>query len=491
MEPRQLGVLMLALAVLVWVSSQRSPPRPLAPAPPAVPTVPEPPRRPCPPNGPCPQIGQSVANGPEQFGEVITCALPSERHIRNTGGSDGAGLCVFAALRQAGDWANEPVCLNVFEFMKSRPGGGYPDKVDQVLSACAQQMGRPLPGYVQHTGGDERFLQLALRTGRYPCVTYAGQDGVFYRAKIAHMVNLVHLSAQCAVIQDNNFPGQWLWLTPTEFLSRWRALGGGWAIILLPPGPPPIPVNRVPTAPVCWVQPTTAPEPAGYRWYADAGTAGLWYLFRDRTQVGTLHPDVRGYRSYDAERDQFTYGVAPVALPAGQTQDFGVETRHLGPPHYRLNGAPVPRDQAWAALTANSLIDDSGRWRLTIVGESPLRQRVRADLEQHPSLREWRERLLVQDYPPEHWAVTSVGLVAGLTVQMPADEQGRGGVLFRCATYPGPEALATALRKADPNYRPERDPDPTRSISPADVPAATWILAMVGVWLFLSRKERA
>ena len=38
------------------------------------------------------------------------------------------------------------------------------------------------------------------------------------------------MSDRFAVIQDNNFPGKWLWMSPGDFLTRWKGTGGGWAI---------------------------------------------------------------------------------------------------------------------------------------------------------------------------------------------------------------------------------------------------------------------
>ena len=96
--------------------------------------------------------------------------------------------------------------------------------------------------YVQHTGGDEEFLRLALKTQRMPGRTYAGRDSR-YNGPIAHMVNLVYLDDTSAAILDNNFPDKPLWMTRKEFLDRWRDHGGGWAVVLLNSPPPPPPTN--------------------------------------------------------------------------------------------------------------------------------------------------------------------------------------------------------------------------------------------------------
>jgi hypothetical protein len=184
------------------------------------------------------------AGGRGNHGEEVTVDLPDSQHLRNTGGSDGLGLCVFTSIDHAARYQNCPALIGFRDFMTRHPGGGWPEKVDQYIPRMAASKSLSPPEYVQHTGGDVEFLKLALRTGRYVCVTYDGRDGVFYRSSIAHMVNLVHLSDQWAVIHDNNYPGKYLWMTPAEFVSRWRGGGGGWALVLLTSPPPPIPINK-------------------------------------------------------------------------------------------------------------------------------------------------------------------------------------------------------------------------------------------------------
>jgi hypothetical protein len=112
-----------------------------------------------------------------------------------------------------------------------------------LIPKIAADRGLPVPEYIQHNGGDMGFLKMALATGRMVSVTYAGFDNVYYSRQIPHMVNLVHLSDSWAVILDNNNPGKYLWMTPGEFERRWKAMSGGWAVVLLAPPPPPVPKN--------------------------------------------------------------------------------------------------------------------------------------------------------------------------------------------------------------------------------------------------------
>lgn len=191
-----------------------------------------------------PTYGDFKVGGRQLGDKIVAVDLPDSEHLRNTGGSDGSGLCVFTSIDHAARYQNVPALIGFRDYMTRFPGGGYPQKVDQYIPKMANSKGVGTPDYVQHTGGDEAFLRLALKTGRYPCVTYAGRDGVFYNGSIAHMVNLVYLTDTDAAIHDNNYPRKYLWMSREEFLQRWRAMGGGWALVLLGSPPPPIPVNK-------------------------------------------------------------------------------------------------------------------------------------------------------------------------------------------------------------------------------------------------------
>jgi hypothetical protein len=146
---------------------------------------------------------------------------------------------VFASITWSAKYQNERKLAELFEKMRREPGGGYPEKVDRMIAKYGNGA-----TYVQYEGNDPAVLQAALATGRMPCVTYNGQDP-HYPGKIAHMVNLTHLSGKWACISDNNFPedDQHVWMSPDEFMKRWRGGGMGWCVVLLAPPPPPPPFN--------------------------------------------------------------------------------------------------------------------------------------------------------------------------------------------------------------------------------------------------------
>ena len=338
--------------------------------------------------------------------------LPARRHVRNAAGADGLGLCVFTAVQQAADWHNVPELLGFQRWMAKRPGGGHPEKRDRELAAYCASQARPTPAYVQHVGGDEAFLYLAVKTGRMASITYAGADG-FYPGPVLHMVNLAHLDAERGAVIDNNRPGLWVWMSRRQLLNRWRgltdagtpmvvrdggqvfAVGGGWAVVLLAPPPPPYPTPRAVT-PEVPVERLPQVENFG--------------LLR--------RPEI------------------PVAPPAGD--NFGVDVTRLraAPRKYSLNGTEVSRAVAFAAVLA----DDSDRHHLTFVG-LPV-----------PTLpAALKDRVHVQAYDGGHWAVGQFGLRPGVTLRRPAT--GRVGAEVTHAEAFDAAALLAAIGGGPPEAK--------------------------------------
>lgn len=434
--------------------------------------------------------------------EEILLDLPGAEHLKNVAGRDGSGCCVFTSLEVAGRWANVAQ-LRGFQqkVAKNEPGGGWPEKVDRMLAKYA-----PGVEYVQYSGTDPALLQLALKTGRMPCVTYGYSPR--YGGRVAHMVNLVHYSAKWAAVLDNNFPGEdrYEWMAPDEFLYRWKlGDGNGWAVITLAPPPPPVPVNRA--ALPRWNGPVVgqcrggscapggppalplllAPPAPVYSWRRFPDDAGQVALFRDGVQVGGWSHEGGYFRAYDARTG--TWGakgqppVAPPPAPASRpaeappVKDFGVDRGRIPREEtYALNGRKVPAHEAHQAVTAGgSLADDSGKWHLTVVGSVAECQRVLDDLKTHPALAPFRDRLLVQTYRPDAWAVRGVNFPAGghptLVVQEAPRADGKARVLHAQHDYDdGPEGLAGALRKADPSYDPKKDADLRHAVLPLPQP---------------------
>jgi hypothetical protein len=148
------------------------------------------------------------------------------------------------------------------------------------------------------------------------------------------------------------------------------------------------------------------------------------------------------------------------------TLNFGLDRQYFEAPRqerYAINGLAVSREDVLKRLMA-SVPDDQSKPFLTVIGAVPARRQVLADLEAAPALAPWKGKLRVQAYAPDEWAVARAGFATGgsptLYYQAPD-----GTVLHRQDDYAGgADALATALRRADPSYNPAGDPDRRKAL---------------------------
>jgi hypothetical protein len=247
------------------------------------------------------------------------------------------------------------------------------------------------------------------------------------------------------VVLDNNHPGpeKLEWMSEAQFRRSYTGGASGWAVIPLRPGPPPVPRNQSPPERPTMIALCTA-------------------------ALLTLPP------------------------PAGSATNFGIDRDKLAAgERYTLNGRAASRDEAAQALGAPALPDDAALRRVTVIGPAEARARVVNDLQSSPALAPWRGKLVVTAHDPGHWQVARVGFVTGGRPTIYVQDAG-GRVLHRQDDYDdGPEGLASALRRIDPNYRPEADvdwrrkadvPAPLRSLS---VPWSAWALAGAAVLVYL------
>lgn len=347
-------------------------------------------------------------NSPDNT-EQLQIDLPAAEHMKNIGGRDGSGLCVFTSVEHSGRWQNVEQLTGFQLKMKKEDGGGWPEKVDKMILKYA-----PGTTYLQYSGDDPSLLKLALKTGRMPAVTYGYSPRYGGTGRIAHMVNLVHLSQKWAAILDNNFPGddKYEWMTPVEFTRRWKLGGGGWAVFLLSPPPPP--------------------------------------------------PPAANARSYTAQVDHESVPEKPAPAPEKEAEVFlfGVQMNPNTEKGCWHNGRKITAIEAESILEGGTLTDDSNKLRITIIGDPEKTRKPKADLEASA----WGPSILVQSYTPDAWAVTQVGLPTGgdprIVVQAAPGPDGTAAVLHSQADYTdGIDGLIGALRKKAPNYDPQRDKD--------------------------------
>jgi hypothetical protein len=165
--------------------------------------------------------------------------------MRNTVGTDRAGLCVWTSCKHAADYQLVDALAGVRKWHESKPGGGWPERVDKDLAAICKEQGVSVPRYVNYYGADPEPIKLALRTGRLVCCTYSwSPTGRYGNARIAHMVNLAHWDDKWVCVIDNNPPLKPEWFKADQAPRALRGPDGKyWAVIFLAPPPPPPPHN--------------------------------------------------------------------------------------------------------------------------------------------------------------------------------------------------------------------------------------------------------
>lgn len=440
--------------------------------------------------------------------------LPTSQHMRNTGGSDGAGLCVFTSVTVAARWQNLPEMEGFRAWAEKRPGGSLPDLLVADLKEYADEKGIKLPSYVQHVGGDAEFVRLVLSTRRMPAITYAGFDDFYgYNGRIYHMVNALHADGKDGAILDNNHPGEWYWMDDKQLFERFVGRGGrrsdkpfrpftpftpdrgvnhgilddatssgdGWAFVwTAPPPPPKRPVGPVvPALKVVWEKRLTE-------------TGAVWVAYVDGKLLGAYDKD--GWHSA-ANADAWFVDVSP--LPQGVTipTDFPLPERAFKPydpvntPKYVIDGVEVDEAAARAAIL-NDLSDDSNKYHLSFVGVD------RATVSEWMSgpLAPYADRLHVQAYNATDWAAKD-RLKSAVTLQEPAKAGGK--VVRESAAVPTADSVRKLLASVFEPAPIVPVPAPITPVTPVspDAPDAkpsspAWLLLLIAVLtvLFARRK---
>lgn len=222
-----------------------------------------------------------------------------------------------------------------------------------------------------------------------------------------------------------------------------------------------------------------------FRWEKQEG--GWYHLYHGQNIKGAYHPE-EGFRTWLGFGKWGEPTTSPVNEPVpfvGKKKDWmthGVDETQLnkGDPAYKLNGQPISKEDAYKAVQKGTLSDDSKKCRLVVIG--PGREQVIKDCASGELSGLLRD-CIVHDYAPDHWHVARAGFVTSgkPTIYFQAAD---GTVLHRQDDYEGgAAALAEAIRKADPNYKPTADPD-LRKTSPlpdlSGVPSWGWLLAALG-----------
>ncbi|WP_165250176.1 hypothetical protein [Paludisphaera soli] len=185
--------------------------------------------------------GQSIEDGGEVWtsepvyrGVRANAAVPAWLHILNEGGSDGAGLCVVASNTLDGLYQGVPEFAegkgsNVWRLAKERPGGYYPEKLEGLFRDAGLET-----AWFQAEGDAAELLAVIEHYNRQGIpVGITWNFGEHYGTNIHHMVSLIHLDSEMACIVDNNFPGEYVWVSRDELAKRIVDGPAGWVVVLL------------------------------------------------------------------------------------------------------------------------------------------------------------------------------------------------------------------------------------------------------------------
>lgn len=176
--------------------------------------------------------GEALTREPAYQGTTASAPIPPELHVKNEGGSDGAGLCVIASILANGMYQGVPGLVNegknsaLWRAAKSRRGGYWDRKLEQLVNEV-------MPGekWASYYGPDATVLDNLSRQG-YPIGATMNTGRNYGYGRIAHMISLLHYrTGGLACVLDNNFPGVYSWMPASEFDRRWKDYGNGWAWI--------------------------------------------------------------------------------------------------------------------------------------------------------------------------------------------------------------------------------------------------------------------
>jgi hypothetical protein len=243
---------------------------------------------------------------------------------------------------------------------------------------------------------------------------------------------------------------------------------------------------------------------SGYSWLADPNGSDQHYLFLGPTHVGTFFAQSGNYQRITpsgvwpieeppipaplkttqpkpytptvigktlpvayAEASMEEQGPFPREVPPDlpEWMTHGVDKEKIDPEkEYQINGHDVSRDKAFGTM-AGTLTDDRNKRFVTVVGDKAFIEEFNKLWAAMPAT--VKDAVHCQKYAKSNYAVSLGGFADGVSIQDVPDKEGKGKVLGRFRTVPTAQQLTEAIRRADPNYKPEADPDPTKPATPS------------------------
>jgi hypothetical protein len=259
-----------------------------------------------------------------------------------------------------------------------------------------------------------------------------------------------------------------------------------------------------------------------YRW-VQLPKEKQWALFQGNSQLGNFYEETGKYRKYYPEvlgwgQEEAPPIEAPVQVepePKGlekrqetaekKTADvqplqelldesgerllFGVvpSPHENGHNRYWVNDKEVSRTELYQKMD-RQVTDQSGKPFLTIIGPDSNRKAVLADIEKSPPLKELIGNYRLNAYAPDDWHVARLGFVSDgkptIYVQEP-----NGRVVHRQDEYHGPDELIGVLRKANDNYRKDKDPN-LATIGLVGLPLEAWLVIGLLFFFLIPRGDK-
>lgn len=176
--------------------------------------------------------GEVVLTEPVFNGVRANAPIPPEMHFKNTGGSDGAGLCVDTSMTIAGAyhgiadlWKLTQSALMVDA--RANPGGSWPEKLERELK--------------DHYPNEQWFMWESPTTEQVEAFNAQGlavctttNTGALYNYDyIYHYIVTIHLDDVFAMIVDSNDPGRYHAMPRAEFDRRAPNPDKMWATVWL------------------------------------------------------------------------------------------------------------------------------------------------------------------------------------------------------------------------------------------------------------------
>lgn len=163
---------------------------------------------------------------------------------------DGAGMCVNTSIETLARYLGLTDYYGFRDWSAGFSGGGWPERVDELIGRWERERGiKPVP-YLQYTGSDPRAVLERLDRAGLP-FAHSYSYSPRYGGRIAHMVCNVKFGGKYSVVLDNNPMNDlhpdtnemFEWMPKEEMLKR----AGGreiWIFAWLAAPPPPVPKAR-------------------------------------------------------------------------------------------------------------------------------------------------------------------------------------------------------------------------------------------------------